>query len=290
MKKNYGRFKPGLQATPEDSRDFQLGAITALPKLSELPEEFRFETLGVKDQGATDYCSAFASDLISEIQEGIEFCPEWGFAASKDLSGGDLHVFGQNIRTALKRHIEFGALPLAHAPFTLKNKDDSFLRDIGNWPAETFRRAVDFQKKSYFKISGPYDAYNNIRASIWQFREKKQAAVMGLMWHWPTDTKFLQGTSKDGFGHMVAIIGWTASGLVIQNSAGLESGDKGLHILPREEANYYVKIFGSYMLVDLDKEEVRRMIDHGIKIGDNWLVDLLKTFISVFLPFLRIWK
>jgi hypothetical protein len=287
-KKPIKSLKHGLLETPVDNRDFKLGSIVRLPKLAELPESFRLETLGVKDQGQTDFCTAFSTDLLSEMQEGKTLCPEWGFATSKYISG-DVSGYGQDLRTALKRHVEYGSLPYYEGVPSLVNQDSDFLRDMKNWPINTFDLAKPQKKKSYFKVSGQYDSFDNVKASIWKFRGQKQGVVIGIVWQWPLADVILHGYQGNGFGHAIAIIGWTAEGLLLQNSAGLEAGDKGTHILPRAEANYFIQRYGAYMMVDLEVDGAKYMMEHGIKMEDNVYKGLAKAFINVFLPFLRLW-
>lgn len=286
---NTNQLKGGLNPTPVDERDFQLGALITLPKPETLPPSFRFQTLGVKQQKDSDFCSAFASDLASELQEGIQLCPEWGFAISKKMSK-DIDTFGQDLRVALKRHVDYGALPLSKAPFTLKDKDSDFLRDWKNWPISDFDLSFPQKKKTFVKITGPYDAYDNIRASIQYFIEEKRAVIVGLIWHWDLADKLLDGTSDQGFGHAVCYIGWEPEGLVLQNSAGVEAGENGQHIITREAVNHYANKYGAYMLVDLSREDVEYNLSHGIKLEDNWFVSTLKALLS-WIPLIKnLWK
>jgi hypothetical protein len=247
----------GLKESPRDPRTFQLGAITSLPKLSELPDFFYYTPLEVKDQGDSDKCSAYATDAVSELQEGVVLDPHWGFAASKEISG-DPDEWGQAILPALKRHTSKGALELSESPkLTFRNLKD--------WPNLAYN-ALKHTKKSYVEITGPYDEYDNVRATIWKYREEKRGAVMGLYWHWGTDY-ILKGAEDKGFGHLIAIIGWDKDGLVVQNSAGKRVGIEGMNRLPREEANYYIKKFnGAFMFVDYSPEEIKHVIEKGIKL------------------------
>lgn len=288
---NDAPFIPGLKPTPDDGRDFHLGGpfgITELPALTELPETFLLKTLAVKDQGKTDFCTAFATDLLNEINEdaGVELCPEWGFAASKALSG-DPDEYGQDIRTALKRHVELGALPKTRSPYSLANKDEQFLRHIENWPFELKAQATGQKEKSFMKITGPYDHFDNIRASIWKFRNEKRAVVMGINWKWILSQYRLTNGDGSGFGHAIASIGWDQDGLILQNSAGLAAGVRGCHVMDRQSVNFFVEAYNAYMLIGLPKEDVKYMLENNIKLGDNWIVQGFKAFASLFII---IWK
>jgi len=126
-------------------------------------------------------------------------------------------------------------------------------------------------------VSGQYDHYDNIRASIWHFRAKKQGVVLGIKWQWPSIDVILRGMEDFGFGHMIAGIGWDHRGIKLQNSAGVNAGENGFHYMPREEVNHFVEKYGAYMLVDMDREDAEHMIYHGIKSSDNWFTGFIKT-------------
>lgn len=274
-------IKQGLQETIPDERDFQLGALVRLPKLSELPNNFCLKTLGIKDQGDSDYCTAFTSCTVSEIQEGVELSPEYSFALSKLLTK-DPETWGQNIRDALKAHTKIGAIEQREAPYTLKDTVDEWLRRFENWPPHLISKTQLHRKKSYSKITGPYDHFDNIRASIWKFHKESRGVVSGLKWSWPLETHYLTGTENEGFGHCIAYIGWSDKGLVLQNSAGREAGVEGCHLVSRETVNHFVENFGAYMLIDLTPDEVKYYVENGIKLGDNWIVAIFKAIISLF--------
>lgn len=266
----------GLRETPIDERDFKVGSLTKLPSLDTLPKTFELESI-TKDQQNTDYCSAFASTGASEYQEGVELSPEWHFAASKDLSG-DTEDWGQDLRTAMKTSVKYGDIKQSDAPFSLKDKDDKFLRDFKNWPIDLRQKALEHKKKSFIKVEGQYDSYDNVRATIFKF---KCPIVMGLNWSWPISQYVLDNPKDNGFGHAVRIIGWTEDGLIIQNSAGSEAGIDGKHILPREVANKFIDKFSAFFFFDLSTEEVREVIKRGIMLEQLNLMNRALILISI---------
>jgi len=99
----------GLLPLPKDKRDFSLGALYKQPKLEELPESFDLGEMRVKNQGDTDYCTAYASCLASEFQEDVSLWPDYTFAASKKISGNK-DAWGQNLRHACKGQTKYGAI------------------------------------------------------------------------------------------------------------------------------------------------------------------------------------
>lgn len=245
--------KYGLKELQPDDRDFALGAAFDLPKLEDLPQEFLLGVPKVEHQANSDFCAAFASCYLSELQENEDFEASWTFAKSKELSG-DPAEWGQDLRTIMKTHQKFGALKKEDSPYSLKEKDETFLRHIEKWP-ELKDKAEPFKKKSYFKVVGRYDDFDNIRAAIYKFREEKQGVILGLLWGWPIDQVNLDAVPYSGFGHAVACLGWAVRNgeqkLVIINSYGTEAGESGLHYVSRGVINMFASKYGAFMMVDM---------------------------------------
>lgn len=258
---NYAPFLRGLRPKVEDKRDLQLGQVFPLPKLAELPEEYRVPVLTLDDQKSSDFCAASASSKASEYQEGEPLSFEYLFAVAKQLEGGDPDAFGLQLRTVMKAHQKIGTVNRKQAPYSLENKPASFLRRIENWPATLLDLATLHRKKAYIEVAGPYDHYDNLRAAIWLFRQEKRLPVFGVVWSWPLDQVYIDEAHNFGEGHAVLAVGWTKDGLVVQNSKGTEAGDKGYHIFSREVINKFVKLYGSYMFVDLEPEEVKKLVE-----------------------------
>jgi hypothetical protein len=274
----------GLNPTPLDSRDFRLGSITTLPPLSEIPDHFMVGEPVIKNQKDSDFCTAFAACAISELQEGVELSPEWSFAVTKKIDG-DKDTYGADIRTAMKAHTKHGAIAQADAPFSIDKKSPDFLRDIANWPSDLFKKAPQHIKQSFVQITGPYDHFDNICATLWKYRAEHRGAVTGLIFGWARTDHVLRTIPNAGYGHALAIVGKeTIKGvphLVYQNSYGTQVGDNGFHYLPRDVVNYFVNIYGAYMFIDMPPEQVRYMLDHGITDKDNWIIQLMKVAVSL---------
>ena len=282
------KFKPigGLRKTLPDARDFRLGNITKLPKLEDLPKTFILETLEIKHQGDTDFCTAYASCLASETQEDVLLEPAWSFAASKFITG-DKDEWGQGIREALKTHVDMGALEEEDSPFNAENKEGNFLRDFNNWSDKLRHYAYEHRKKSYFKISGQYDNFDNLRASLWLY---KTPIIMGLVWGWPLAQVYLEEPQESGFGHAVTAIGFadvirgetTKTFLVIQNSYGENAGENGKHYLSREVVNDAVDKYMAFMFIDLPKEEAKFLNEHKLSTQWRFLAKIAAGFKNYF--------
>ena len=192
-----GIKKFGLKKLPKDRRDFKLSAIIQLPKLEELPEEFELPVKYIKNQLDSDYCTGMATCGISELQEGVELSPEWAFAISKMISG-DPDSWGLGVIDGLKAITKYGYVTKEETKdITFKKFGDH--RYIENWPKELFEKAAKRKKSSYFQITGPYDHTDNIRASIYLFKDKKQLASLGVVWGWSPYDKIMEEVFEKGF-------------------------------------------------------------------------------------------
>lgn len=275
----------GLQPTPVDERDYQLGAITFLPDLHLLPQEYKIEAT-IRNQLGSDFCSAYMSCVMSEAQEGVVFEPAWSFAVSKQLSG-DIHGWGQNIRDALKAHVKFGAAPVDTVEMNVENETPEVLRDIGNWPDVT-TEARQFKKKTFFRITGQYDHFDNARAALWKYQTP---IGVGVNFGWPLSQQLLDNIPTGGFGHAVAIVGFTMyeTGepvLIVQNSYGTGAGDQGYHYITRKVYNAFAEKYGQWMFVDLPPEDAKWYVQNNIRLEDNWLTQLWKILVNT----IRFWK
>lgn len=282
----------GLILKEKDPRNLKLGAIIKLPALSELPKEFILEPLEVKHQGDSDFCSSYASCLLSELQEGVQLEPSWTFAFSKEMTG-DPEEWGQSLYAILKAHREAGALKKADSPLSLETSTTDTLRYLKNWPSHLKALAFPQRKKTYFEVSGKYDSFDNIRASIWYFRKQQKGVLIGVQFGWSLSQIVMDTGDDSGFGHAMAVIGFTEREgkeyLVVQNSYGKEAGENGRHYFSREVINKFVDRYGAFMMTDIPRESADQMIATGTLISDNWVIGLLKAsshfFKDLFLRF-----
>ena len=129
---------------------------------------------------------------------------------------------------------------------------------------------MEHKKKTFFKVTGPYDAFDNLRASIFK---NKSMALMGLIWGWPLDEIFMEEPATRGNGHAVAAIGYATEDeepyLVIQNSYGINAGAGGKHYLSRKVVNDAVEKYSAFMFLDLCRPQAQFLNAH--KLGTKWL-------------------
>lgn len=264
--------KGGLNPLPKDERDFQLGAYYSLPSLSELPESFSLGEADIKHQGDTDFCTAFASCGASELQEGVRLNPLWSFAKSKEISG-DMEEWGQDLRTALKVHTKFGAVEMSE--MEVDNP-----RDIKTYSPLLEEEAKKHKKKTYLSVSGKYDDFDNIRASIWKFRSENRAVVFGIQFGWPLSQIIMENPAENGFGHALFALGWKVINdipyLEVVNSYGKDAGENGKHYFGRDVINKWTEQYGAFMFVDMPPEDMKRLLDANIKETDSIFTKILK--------------
>ena len=268
------KLQYGLTETPIDDRDFALGAMYKLPSLDGIPRHFVLPFI-VRDQKDSDFCTAYVSTAVSYVQEDVELEPSYSFAISKNLQG-DTESWGCDLRTAMKAHLN-GALPTDETDFNVNTKPTDFLRRIKNWPSHPNARM--YRKKSYFKITGQHDHFDNCRAIL----HKTQTPIaMGIVFGYNLGDTVLHEIKDNGYGHALTIIGTTIldngeNALIILNSYGEKAGDKGIHYITRKVLNNAVERYGAYTFVDIKKEDAQFYLDNGIQTGDNWLIMLWKV-------------
>lgn len=276
------KMNTGLQPTPEDKRDLQLGAFFRLPNVEDLPESFAYEPFKIKDQKFSDFCSAFAVTAASELQEGVELNPLFSFAASKQITQ-DPESWGQNLRDAIKAHTKYGCVEEAESPFKLEDINEHYedKRTLESWPEDTILKAQKHIKKSYWKITGQYDHFDNIRSAMWRFREEKRAVIFGVEFGWNPKDMVLSTQNhnpKKASGHAMTFLGWESEDyLYVQQSYGDKIGQGGILLMDRDAVNTLTEKYGAYMLIDMDPEDAKYYTENNIKEGDSWIVELIKV-------------
>jgi len=282
------KISGGLLPLPKDKRDFSL---TKLGAMLELPQEdfVVAEPLGIKDQFDSDMCVAFASCAVSEDQEGVILSPEYFFSQVKKMKG-DWVSWGADLRTACKVAVSVGFLEQVFNPYKLGEKDRNFIANWKNWEIGKFEEnAKKHRKKSYFKVDGAFDTFDNFRAALWANRAAKRSIKTGARWNsnWTNaengiipkekgtvmyphafklyGQKFISRCNCENFtatgGHQPDCPLRTGKGewyLVAQLSNGDTIGDNGIFYFPREVINREFT-FGEYMYVDIDPEQAKKI-------------------------------
>lgn len=262
----------GLKPLPPDPRDFPLGGIFGIHDIDEVPltDWVVAEPKYWKDQGTKDFCTGYAVTEASEDQEEMELDPDFQFAASCMLRG-TYGEWGCDLRTAAKSAVEVGSLPVGCRHRDTSNCSRDELADWTQWPEEDFKAAEPRKKASYFKVDGPYDLFDNVRAALWRHRDEKRTIVVGTLWHdsWTAskDGIIREPNPGQGFGHALKVYGQKmidgAPYLVAQLSNG-PIGDRGRFYFSRKAFNEDFEIFGQFMFKDLPKQKADRYLRYGI--------------------------
>jgi hypothetical protein len=214
------------------------------------------------------------SCAISEVQEGTELNPAWSFAKSKEIQG-DYTTWGCDLRSAMKAHVEFGALEQELSDWSVDTKDTDTLRNIANWQ---YYPTLRHRKKTYFKVSGRYDHFDNIKATLVKFNTP---IGIGVQFGWKTSDVLLDTIGK-GYGHAMTVVGYKGDTLAVLNSYGTSAGADGIHYMTRNVVNHFVNIYGAYTFTDMDKDDAKYNADRGIIDTDNWLIQLWKAIKYLF--------
>ena len=242
-----------LKKTRRDKRDYSYRRTFGAVSVSELPEEYIIKPFRIKDQGSTDFCTAFASTEVAEDQDNIEFDPGYHFQKSKLLEGG-WREWGVNIRTACQVAVDYGFLPKNYSPFIIGQTDRDIIANPENWKPELDTLAAQYKKQRYFSADGFNDLFDNIRMAMWMNKDDNASVITGSLWRtdWiyaPVIPK-LYSSSMQG-GHAFKIIGWKKIDneiyLVIQNSWGDDMGDEGLYYFPRSVVNKEFSYGGAFL-------------------------------------------
>ena len=244
----------GLLPLPPDDRDLNLGYIEKLPALETLPESFTLGDTIVRDQGADnndDLCTAYGSVGMAYLMDGVEGSPEWVFAASKEISG-DPERWGQNMRDAFKAWVKYGSPRREHV---VAPQDKAQRRELKNY--DQGLKGDELKKQTYVTTKGPYKAFENIKATIWKYKDEKRAVGIGIIFAWPLSDVYLRGVNESGFGHFMFATGWEGEYLEVVNSYGKDAGKNGKHYIHKDTINYFVKKYGAFCFIDMPAEEAR---------------------------------
>lgn len=265
-----------LPLTHDRTKDFTVGALFDLPKIEDLPADFTLGAPKIRDQGQTDLCSAYASTTVSTYQEGVELSPLYQFAKTKQVMGGDPSAWGADLKSACKSLVEYGSVEQSYMDMQQDMGWD--LRDGTKWPKQFDEKAKAHKKQAYLAVKGPYDSFDDIRATIYRFRSEGRAILIGVEFGWSlTDARMEH--PQEGYGHAMAVYGWrTFNGvpyLMVANSYGMGAGENGTHYFSREVINKYIDIYGAYMTVDQTREDIEYMLENKIKFDHSAIGNLL---------------
>lgn len=285
----------GLVPHKDDTRDILFGQVYTLPRLEDIDDEFSVgEPLKIKDQKESDICAAASSSAVSEDQEEVELDMLFQFACGKAIQAEDygttIDSWGCDLRSMAKGLCRYGSLELKYAPYSVETTPRATYADLKNYAPELLTKALEHKKESFMWITGPYDFFDNIRATMWKNRNERKSMLVGTTWcpQWTGAPKGIidfDGTPM--FGHALKLFSvkriLELEGemfLEAQLSNGTEIGDNGKFYFNRSVINKYFTDFGGIIFTDMPKEDARYHIENGIKADGNWLWNLIKVIIN----------
>lgn len=209
------------------------------------------------DDNAPTECTGYAQTDLATDEDGVIYSPDYTFAQTLRLTNSPPESQGADLRASLKSTIAYGLLPKAEAPFSAKEKGQTFVADWQRWLAYV-DRAQKNAKPAFFTITGPYDAFDNIRSALWLNQASKQGISIGTPWYpeW-------SATGSDGIAplsdfsrdpnslpwHNWAVKGFTTiKGVpyfIGKSWAGPKFGDKGFTYFSRENINGVLAVRGT---------------------------------------------
>lgn len=294
--------KYSLKKLPHDGRDFLYGSIFGkLPTPKDLPDQFLVSDKDfIKNQWSTDYCSCFAGTEVSEDEEGVELDPLWQFMKSKIIEG-DPNGFGCDLRSmALSfigtRGIKGGSIEQKYSPYTTGTQR-SLIVNPQAWTDKDYDSlAAAHVKKGFAFVSGAYDFFDNIRATIYHTNQQynvKQSAVVGFDWCLEYNVAkggivSTAGKSIVG-GHAIKIKGWMQIEgepyLVAQLAQGKDFGANGYMFFSRDVVNAQSD-YGAVVFLPVDKNKIQDHVEAGAKLDDSqiasWVAIMINKLISIF--------
>lgn len=283
----------GLIQQKRDGTEFKLGSVFNLPDLKDLPKEFQFKPLEIKNQERDDGCVGCAVSSASELQENRIQDEHFSYLAGKEVSPTK-DAWGLTLKEGLKGAVEFGTLDKDIVD-SMKLKPVDF-RDLDDFPSTCRLDALNNKKKSYFEVVDDkgHDVFDDIRRSIYYFRDKRQGVVFGLTWGYNLKDNVLKDIKDKGYGHCMLAIGFKDNYLIVQQSAGKEAGDNGIILVHRDVINHEVPLYGgAFMLIDMTREEAEKYINEGKKykgslINRFFQINVIQQLIKAFQELLSI--
>lgn len=266
-------LRPLTKTNRSKRAKFRVGAAFQLPKLAEIPlTDWELDQNPIEDQTKKadtldDMCAAYSLTSVLEPTEGVALDPGYQFAKAKQREGRT-DTYGTDLDTIGMTAVKWGALPLAKSPFP--DRQRTFVADWRNWPVAYDEYAREHLQKAMLWVAGPYDLFDNIRATLWLLKnlppERRRSGILaGSYWYWQWQNASYGVVPRDiqtsqPSGHAFRIRGQRIINgepyLVIQNSYGTNAGDRGLYYFPRETVNREFKDFGQLCFVDMTDAEL----------------------------------
>lgn len=256
----------GLQPLTPDKRDrrYRFARHFGAAKLSGLPDFYTCDAgLLMQDQNAMGLptgCTAVTQTDLATDQDGVEYTPEYTFAQTLRLMGVPANWGGADLRKSLKSVIAYGLLERWISNVTAQEIGQEGAANWRIWlPYE--EKAIPNAKSAYMDAKGgTYDAFDNIRSTLWLNREKRMGVSIGTPWYpqWSqAGTNGIVPNVVDINLHSASTLGWhnwaikgwkTINGtpyLIAKVWAPKHVGDRGWLYFDRDTINRVLAVEGT---------------------------------------------
>ncbi len=298
--KNKGPIKrgTGLKPLPDDKRDLRHDVVFGSPALADIPKDdfYAGHPIVVKDQGALDFCPAYAAAAVVEDEVGVELDPLYLYAQGCKLLG-EVQTNGMSLRDICAAVIKKGTIEESMAPYKLGDGHSAeFYANPINYPESLDPLAWEYARISYWRVDlGPYDTFDNICTALYQNLAENRSVLTGAKWRqsWTDAPNGVISSMTDpeepGFGHAFKVFGVHyikgIPHLIIQGSYGPGVGDQGLFYMPRSVVNREF-VYGAFNFKNLAPAKAAFYSDHGLNINATVWQKVLAVVGRIFTSYL----
>jgi len=284
----------GLLPTPRSRKDFSATRAFGAPSL-DLParydvEDEKGDVAGPRTQ-EHNFCTAYAVSELGSDEHGVPMDAHFQAAAIGMLAGAPI-LGGADMRDAIRSGRTFGFLPVSRCPFHGERTPREILGDAGKWPnlTELLEVAADYRMPAFFKIDGPYDPFDNLRAHLYAQRPDN-GVVIGIPWYenFNRARGIIPAPKGSYTWHAVTVKGFrTVKGqevLRVRSWNGTSFGDESYAYLTRERFNALMTTWGAiaFMYKDVPDDLIASLRERRLDLQEV-ILDLLSRLALLLRP------
>lgn len=244
----------GLKPTARSRRDFSLTKVFGAPSL-DIPRQYDVEDeKGDINQPRVQedmFCLAYAISELGADEHGIPMDAHFQAAFMGLLAGAPI-LNGADMRVGIKSGRTFGFLPTSLCPFHNQDVTREHIADWNNWPWHLVDEAGKYKMPAFFKVDGPYDAFDNHRAQLYRHKPDNGIAL-GIPWYESFNETGSNGIVKPGegayFWHAVTVKGYryinNKEYVRVRSWSGRMFGKNSYGYFTREQFNKLLATAGS---------------------------------------------
>ncbi len=218
-----------------------------------LPETLNRKPLSVFDQGTTSFCTAYAAAGAMTFRYKKVVSPEFQTAKEGELLGNPI-LNGTNMDTPCKALRKYGFVQRSMVKISLLKNRAIKVSNWKNYPANLNLFAMKNKQGGYYDAhTGKFDAFDNIRSTIYKSSQKGKTmtVMMGTPWYKEFNNVAINTPSKivpipitkPISEHAWLIYDWEPDGTGDYNALALLSngkkfGKNGIMRFPRDVVNF----------------------------------------------------